>query len=60
MTEQIAMSVTDAAKAIGIGKTKMYEIIRRDDADFVFELDGRRLISRAKLEEWVNRQCGEA
>ncbi|MCR4606697.1 MAG: helix-turn-helix domain-containing protein [Oscillospiraceae bacterium] len=52
----IAMSVIDAAAAIGISKTKMYELIKRDDCDFAFMIGGRRLINREKLEAWINRQ----
>ena len=57
MDQKIALSVTEAAEIIGVGKSTMYELIKRGDCDFAFMLGGRRLISRAKLEEWVYRQA---
>lgn len=56
MNEKIALNVTEAAALIGVSKTKMYEIMRREDADFAFMLGGRRLVSRSKLEAWIDRQ----
>ena len=60
MNDRIALNVKDAAALIGISKTKMYEIINREDCDFSFMLGGRRLISRAKLEAWIDRQTEKA
>lgn len=56
MNNQIAISVVEAAALIGVSKSKMYEIVKREDCDFSFMLGGRRLISRAKLEAWIDRQ----
>lgn len=56
MDNRITLSAAEAADALGISKTKMYEIMRREDADFAFMLGGRRLISRSKLEAWIERQ----
>ena len=58
--EKIALSVVEAAALIGVSKTKMYEIMRRSDCDFAFMLDGRRLVSRVKLEAWIDRQTERA
>lgn len=55
--KKIALSVKDAAALIGVSKSKMYEIMRRSDADFGILLGGRRLISRTKLEEWIVRMA---
>ncbi len=61
MTEdRIALNATEAAALIGISKSKMYEVLKSDDCDFAFMLGGRRLISRAKLEAWVERQTERA
>ncbi len=60
MTDRITLSAAEAAATLGISKTKMYEIMRRDDADFAFMLGGRRLVNRAKLEAWVDRQTEKA
>jgi len=56
MGDRITLSAAEAATLLGISKTKLYEIMRREDCDFAFMLGGRRLISRTKLEAWVERQ----
>ena len=56
MSDRITLSAAEAAETLGISKTKMYELINREDCDFAFMLGGRRLISRSKLEAWVERQ----
>ncbi len=55
--DRLAVSVPEAAAMIGVSKTKMYEIIRREDVDFAFMLGGRRLISCTKLEAWIDKQA---
>lgn len=57
MKTGIALSVQEAADLIGVCKTTMYEIIKREDCDFAFMLGGRRLISRARLEAWIDAQA---
>lgn len=58
MNERIALSVPEAAELIGVSKSKMYEFARRSDADFVVRLDGRTLVSRSRLEAWIDRHAG--
>jgi len=58
--ERIALSVPEAAALIGVSKTKMYELLKRSDCDFSVMLGGRRLISRSRLEAWIDRQAEEA
>ena len=53
---KIALSAEEAADMLGISRTKLYEIIKQKDCDFTFMIGGRRLISKAKLEAWVDRQ----
>ena len=60
MNERIALSVPEAAALIDVSKTKMYQLIKRDDCDFAFMLGGRRLINRSKLEAWIDRQTEAA
>lgn len=57
--EKIALSIKDAAALIGVSKSKMYEIMRREDADFALRLGGRILISRPRLESWIDRKAKE-
>lgn len=58
--ENIALSVADSAALIGISKSNMYELIKSLDCDFAFKLGGRWLISRARLEAWVDRKAEES
>ena len=57
MNDRIALSAAEAATLIGVSKTKMYELMKREDCDFAFLLGGRRLVSRSKLEAWIERQA---
>ncbi len=56
---KIALSASEAAELISVSKSKMYEILRQDDCDFAFMIGGRRLISRTKLEAWIERQTAK-
>ena len=56
MSDRITLSATEAAKALGISKSKMYELMKRSDCDFSLMLGGRRLINRSRLEAWIDRQ----
>lgn len=59
LENRIALSVPEAAALIGVSKSKMYEIMRQKDADFALQLGGRKLISRTRLEAWVERKAEE-
>lgn len=58
--EKIALSVTEAAAALGVSRPTMYEIIRRDDFDAAFKVGTRTLISKTRLEEWAQRKAEES
>ena len=60
MSDKIAISVPEAAKAAGIGKNLMYELVKRDDCDFAFQLGSRWLVSVSKLEAWIEKQADKA
>jgi excisionase family DNA binding protein len=49
----------DAARALGIGRTKVYELIRRGELRSV-RLDGLRRIPMAALVEYVKRLEADA
>ena len=54
--EKIAYSVTEAAEAIGVGRSTMYEYINR--ADFpAFKVGGRVYVDVAGLREWSSRMA---
>ena len=54
--EIIAVKAAEGAKLIGVSKSTLYEIMKREDCDFAFKLNGTLLISVEKLKAWVNRQ----
>ncbi len=56
MDERIALSPAEAAKAASISRSKLYQLMTRDDCDWAIKLDGRRLIHRAKFEAWLAKQ----
>lgn len=57
MNERIALSVPEAAALIGVSKTTFYEIMKRADVDFAVQIGGRKLVSRSRLEAWIDRQA---
>ena len=54
--ERLTYNVTDAAQVLGCSRDYMYKLMRREDFDCVVQLGKRKLISRAKLAAWVDRQ----
>lgn len=55
--ETIFMSVRDAAKISGIGTTKMYELCKRDDVNFIVkqgDKGGKYLVHRTKFMNWID------
>lgn len=55
--EKLTLSVPEAAKALGISKTKMYELARRSDFPS-FAVGKRLLVSAPGLVKWVASQAG--
>ena len=55
--EPLTVSVTEAARLLGISRPTMYAIIRREDFPS-FRVGGRRLISLAGLQRWIAEQTG--
>lgn len=55
--DKIALSAAEAAQLVGISRSLMYEWLKRTDCDFAFTIGGRRLISRSRLESWIERQA---
>lgn len=52
MTERLALTVTEAASALGIGRTVAYDLIRRGEIPHV--RIGRSIrIPRASLDSWL-------
>lgn len=57
MTEKLALSVTEAAEALGISRRSMYELLNREDFPAALKIGRRRLISRELLAEWIRTQA---
>ena len=54
--ERVALSVTEAAALLGVSRPTVYQLMNR--ADFPsFRIGARRLMSRAGLERWVQKQA---
>ena len=56
--EKIALSVAEAAEALGVSKPTVYELIHRGDFP-CFKIGTRQLISRSGLEAWVQDQAAK-
>lgn len=54
---KLTYTVTEAAEAIGVSRTTMYDLIHREGFP-TLKVGNRRLISRELLAEWVRRQAG--
>lgn len=54
MSEKLSYTVAEATRALGIGKTSLYELIQRGELE-TFKLCGRTLIHRSNLEALVER-----
>ncbi len=52
----VAISVSDAAKLLGISKPTMYQVIHQSDFP-AFRLGGRTLISIDGLRDWVRARA---
>ena len=54
--EPIAVRPAEAAKMLGISRTKVYELAARDDFGGAFKVGGCTLISVEAMKNWVNDQ----
>lgn len=59
MDSKLAISVPEAAKLLGVSKTTMYELVRREDFP-AFSVGNRLLVSVAGLAKWVEEQAAKA
>lgn len=58
-TNQIARSVFDAARQLGIGRTLMYELLDRGEIKSI-KVGTRRLVREAELVRFVATQLAKA
>lgn len=57
--ECATMGVKEAAKYLGIGVNKMYELARSQDFTATLRIGKRLLISREALDEWIKYKASE-
>ena len=55
MAEKMALSVAEAAEALGISRRSLYNLIKSDGFP-VLELGGRRVIPVDLLQEWMHKR----
>lgn len=58
MAERLTYSVAEAAQALGVARSTMYELIHKEGFP-TLKVGSRRLISKELLAEWVRTQAGE-
>lgn len=57
--ERLTMTIPEAAKVLGISKSKMYDLARSDGFPTIM-VGTRRLVSRKGLERWMEIQTERA
>tara|TARA_R110000787_G_scaffold11002_19_gene36643 strand:- start:5135 stop:5326 length:192 start_codon:yes stop_codon:yes gene_type:complete len=57
LARPIAISPGEAARLVGLGRTKLYEVMGAGELPFV-KIGTRRLIRMADLEAWIEKQSG--
>ena len=54
---KIALSINEAAQALGISRAKLYQLINTEGFPSV-RLGARRMINAKKLQEWLDERTG--
>lgn len=54
-TEKLALNASEVVAVIGVSRPTVYELMRREDFPVV-HIGSRKLVPRAKLEAWLERQ----
>lgn len=55
LSEKIALSVKETAVMLSVSEHTVYDLLHREDFP-AMKIGGRTLVSRSRLEEWVNKQ----
>lgn len=53
------MKIKEAAHYLGIGVNKMYELAHSEDFTAALRIGKRILISREKLQDWIDENAGK-
>lgn len=54
MSEPVLVSIREAGHILGIGRSKIYELLGQGDLESV-KLDGRRLVVMASIKELIQK-----
>ena len=57
---KLAVSVSEAARMMGVSRPTMYAILNREDCHAGFRYGTRRYVSVDALREWIAKQTQEA
>lgn len=57
--EPVTMNIREAANYLGIGVNKMYELAHSEDFTAALRIGKRILISREKLQDWIDENAGK-
>lgn len=55
--ERVAVSIDEAAKASGIGRTMFYELLKADAGPPTFYINKRRLVLLEDLRQWLRERA---
>ena len=58
MSEQLILTVKDAAGVIGISLPKMYEITEQADFSALIRIGRKKVILKSRFMEWLDAQAG--
>lgn len=56
--EPLTITVNDACKALGLGRSKIYDLIAKGRLE-VLKIDKRTLIKTASIRALVDGECGQ-
>ena len=59
MYEQYLCSISEAAKALGVGRTKTYEMLKDRDLESI-QIGTRRLVKLDSIKAFIERSTGGA
>lgn len=59
MYQQYLCSISEAAKALGVGRTKAYQMLKQQDLESI-QIGTRRLVKLESIKAFIERSSGGA
>lgn len=53
--EKLLLNINELCEYTGFGKTKMREILKRNEGNFVVQMGNRLFANKKKFDEWIDR-----